>query len=259
MDSYKIGIIGVGNVGSHLARAFAEITSNEIYIYSRSSANLEMLGSFHNIKRITSIHKFENDLDFIFLTVQDDQIARIARKLKIQKPFLLHTSGGVSLKILTTNYKGRSGVFYPLQTFKSDIAVDYKEIPVLVESKRKKDLPWLEKIAKTFSGIVIRTKGKDRKKIHLAAVMVNNFANHLYDQSFAYLKKNKVDPEILLPLIRETAKRLEFSDPHDLQTGPARRNDEKVIKEHLKALSSKPDLKKLYRLFSDSISKNHKV
>ena len=56
-----------------------------------------------------------------------------------------------------------------------------------------------------------------------------------------------------MPLIRETAGRLEQFAPADVQTGPAVRGDAGTIATHLKILSNYKNLNVLYRLFSVQI------
>lgn len=95
-------------------------------------------------------------------------------------------------------------------------------------------------------------------KLHLGAVVVNNFSNHLYTLSRDFLGRNDIQFSYLFPLIGETATRLKDQEPRDLQTGPARRNDNKVIEEHLAMLSENPDLLEIYKQLTSSIKKWHR-
>jgi hypothetical protein len=89
--------------------------------------------------------------------------------------------------------------------------------------------------------------------LHLSAVLVNNFSNHLYTLAKDYCAQQELDFRLLFPLIKETADRLEAGDPTGWQTGPAVRNDEATMQQHLQLLESNPTLANIYQLFSESI------
>lgn len=57
--------------------------------------------------------------------------------------------------------------------------------------------------------------------------------------------------EILQPLIKETAQKIETLSPIEAQTGPAVRNDKKTIKNHLDLLNKKQQ--KIYKTITKSI------
>jgi len=61
-----------------------------------------------------------------------------------------------------------------------------------------------------------------------------------------------------LPLIKETLENAEAKNLMKKQTGPAKRNDNKTIKEHLKMLESDQTFRKLYALFSKSIKETNR-
>jgi hypothetical protein len=90
-------------------------------------------------------------------------------------------------------------------------------------------------------------------KLHLAAVFCNNFVNHLYTLTEQYCHREGIEFRLLLPLIKETAVRLEEVSPSQSQTGPAVRNDRVTIDKHLKMLENHPQLQKMYTLLTDSI------
>jgi hypothetical protein len=84
-------------------------------------------------------------------------------------------------------------------------------------------------------------------------VFCNNFVNHLYVLTEQYCKKEGLDFYMLLPLIKETASRLEDVPPSTTQTGPAIRNDKATLEKHMELLESYPYMKKIYSLISESI------
>jgi predicted short-subunit dehydrogenase-like oxidoreductase (DUF2520 family) len=88
--------------------------------------------------------------------------------------------------------KNRKGVFYPLQTFSKNKAVDFKTIPLCLEAENKTDLQLLQKIAHSISNAVYEISSEQRKALHIGAVFVNNFVNHLYQIGNEICEKNQI-------------------------------------------------------------------
>ena len=68
---------------------------------------------------------------------------------------------------------------------------------------------------------------------------------------------NDLSFDLLKPLIEETAAKLSAHSPHESQTGPARRKDQKVINTHLDILKTHPEYQKIYKLLSEQIKRKH--
>ena len=117
----------------------------------------------------------------------------------------------------------------------------------------EKDLATLKKMALSISPTVKEIHSEERMKIHLAAVMACNFSNHLIALAQEFLKKNKLSPLLLSPLIEETALKAADGKAAKHQTGPARRNDLSTINKHLALLKHDKQLHKLYKELSLSI------
>ena len=92
-----------------------------------------------------------------------------------------------------------------------------------------------------------------RKFAHLAAVIANNFSNHLFEISAQILKDHDLDFEILRPIILETSRKVQHAYPSEMQTGPAIREDLKTIDEQLEMLNEYPEIKNLYNVLTKSI------
>ena len=164
---------------------------------------------------------------------------------------IVHTSGATAMYILKKH--DSIGVFYPLQSFTKNRMPDFKEIPICIEAKNEKDIDTLNLLAQKISNHVYEIDSEQRKKIHVAAVLVNNFTNHLYHLGYNFLDENNINPQILFPLIKETAHRIDEVSPYLAQTGPAKRHDLKTMENHLELLKS-PKTKEIYKLLSRSIS-----
>ena len=92
-----------------------------------------------------------------------------------------------------------------------------------------------------------------RRKLHLAAVLINNFPNHLYSLTEEYCLKENISFNMLLPLIKEGAHRVMNASPATIQTGPAIRKDLSTIEKHRSLLKQYPVLLGIYDLFTSSL------
>jgi predicted short-subunit dehydrogenase-like oxidoreductase (DUF2520 family) len=155
------------------------------------------------------------------------------------------------------NKKNRRGVFYPLQTFSKSAELDFKNVPICIETTIKKDRSFLTSLAKAIGSPSYKINSEQRQTLHLSAVFVNNFTNQLYRIAHELVDMQGLDFEILNPLILETAKKVQLLSPYMAQTGPAKRRDNKTLKTHLNLLEKNPNYKELYEQITKSIQKTH--
>jgi len=246
----KTVILGSGNVGSHLIKAFVSASNIELLqVYNR---NLSKIESLQNKFLITNNLEEIVDADVYIIAISDDAINEFSKSLNQTNKLIVHTSGSVSIDAIENK---RSGVFYPLQSFSTNKEVDFKNIPICIETKRDNDLVLLENLATSISDQVYIIDSNQRKKMHLAAVFVNNFVNHLYEIGHQICDDNQIPFEILLPLIKETSEKIIKHNPKDVQTGPAVRNDQITIQNQMDQLN--PDHAKIYAILTQSILKTH--
>ncbi len=175
-----------------------------------------------------------------------------------QKSLLVHTAGSIPMSVWE-GHAERYGVFYPMQTFSKQREVDFQEVPFFIEAKRAEDTELLKAIASTLSEKVYEADSEQRKSLHLAAVFICNFTNHMYALAADLLEKYNLPFEVMLPLIDETARKVHELAPRDAQTGPAVRYDENVMSNHLAMLVDSPALQEIYKLMSKSIHEHHKL
>jgi len=244
----RITIIGSGNVAQHLIKAFTKSELVEIVqVYARKK---EALSSLIEFDKITSDFEELQESDLYIIAVSDKAIADVSKQLPFQNRIVVHTSGAASLDVLDT--KNRKGVFYPLQTFSKNKEIDFSIIPLCLEAENTFDFRVLETVAKSISNAVFAINSDQRKALHVAAVFVNNFTNHLYHMGQEICEEHQVPFEILRPLIQETAEKINTLNPVDAQTGPAKRNDLVTIDAHLAYLTSE-NQKNIYKLITQSI------
>ena len=152
--------------------------------------------------------------------------------------------------------KNRKGVFYPLQSFSKNSEVDFSEIPICIETQNDTDLVLLKQLGNSISNNVLTVSSEKREKIHLSAVIVNNFVNYLYQVANDLLHEQSLSFDLLKPLILETANKIISLSPAEAQTGPAKRNDKKTIEKQLYLLKESP-YKDIYQDLTNSILKKY--
>jgi predicted short-subunit dehydrogenase-like oxidoreductase (DUF2520 family) len=247
----EVVILGTGNVAFHLFNALSEAENiRVIQVYNHKQ---ESLNYFANLTATTTNINELKPADFYLIALKDDVIPAIGKQIKSNNGIVLHTSGGVALNALENH--SNFGVFYPLQTFSKNKAVDFAEIPLCIEANSAENLRKIKSLGSEISRDVREINSEQRKALHVAAVFVNNFSNHLYSIGAEICTENKIDFSILKPLIAETASKIESLNPQEAQTGPALRNDQKTIETHLAFLSKKH--KDIYSLLTQSIQDLH--
>lgn len=244
----RVVIIGSGNVAQHLAKAITKSGHAAlVQVYARHP---EKLGHLLPDDKAVSEFSAIIDADIYIISVTDDAIAVVSSQLTFEGRLVVHTSGSVALEQLDS--KNRRGVFYPLQTFSKSKEVDFKKIPLCLESEHVKDYVVLEALANALSETVYKIDSEQRRALHVAAVFVSNFSNHLYALGSEICKENNIPFSILNPLIAETADKVNTISPIQAQTGPAVRHDKKTIEKHLDFLKNE-NRKNIYTLLTNSI------
>lgn len=248
----RIVILGTGNVAKHLFDAFLTQKGIEtIQVYGRKRSSLIY---FEEQTNVTSDFSKIKKADLYIIAISDEAIAKVSKQLAHLKGLIVHTSGSVPMTALAS--ETRRGVFYPLQTFSTNKKVHFREIPICLEAENELDYKLLNKVASAISDKAARIDSDQRKSVHIAAVFANNFTNHLYHTAQEVCNQNEIPFELLVPLIKETAAKIEYLSPFDAQTGPARRNDTGTIEKHMANLRSQ-NHKDLYSLLTKSIQSTY--
>lgn len=248
----SVVLLGAGNVATHLYKAF--IKSKDVSVSQWYNRNLEPIQTYKNeVEVIDDINKLKK-ADVYIIAVSDDAISNLSSQLPFENRLVVHTSGSVGIYEL--DKKNERGVFYPLQTFSKDAEVDFKQVPICIEVIKKNNLKTLKSLSEALGSESHKVNTEQRKALHLAAVFVNNFTNQLYRIAHEITESKGVEFNILKPLILETAKKVQDLSPYMAQTGPAKRNDKKTIRKHLKLLENQHH-KDIYELLTTSIQKTH--
>jgi predicted short-subunit dehydrogenase-like oxidoreductase (DUF2520 family) len=250
----RVVIIGAGNVASVFGRLISAASHEIIQVYSRSISSAQSLGKELGCSFVDNLEAVDLTADIYILAITDNALQSIQDSLFLGDKLVVHTAGSVSKKVLS-NISSQYGVLYPLQSLRKDQSADQSIIPLLIDANKESVLSIIEQFAFTLSSVVSIVGDDKRLCLHLAAVIVNNFANHLYTLTAEYCKNEEVDFKMLQPIIEQTALRLRANLPANLQTGPAIRNDQSTLDKHIQALSNHPELKTIYLTFTESLLK----
>lgn len=252
----RIALIGAGNVASHLAEALEAAGHRITEVFSLRRKNAALLAErLYEAVPISKPDLSHSGADLVILSVSDAALPELLPQLRLPPDaVVVHTSGTLPMSLLAVLNRPH-GVFYPLQTFSKDKAVDLRQVPFCLEASDPDTLDWLVSLASDLSTQVYALSSEERRHIHLAAVIACNFANHLWHIASKILESTGTSLQILQPLLQETLTKALQMPPKKAQTGPAVRGDMSVINRHTEMLERRSHLwAEIYRLMSQSIA-----
>lgn len=254
IEDTSVAFIGAGNLATNLAKALYYKGFRIAQVYSRTEESALALSQAVEAEWITDLSAITDSAQLYIVSLKDAAFVQLLPQIVAgkEKGLWVHTAGSIPMDVWEGKVS-RYGVFYPMQTFSKQREVDFRRIPVFIESNSAEDTQFLKDIAGTLSESVYEADSEQRKSLHLAAVFTCNFTNHMYALAADLLEKYRLPFEVMLPLIDETANKVHLLEPHLAQTGPAVRYDENVIHNHLQMLADEPDMQEIYELISRSI------
>lgn len=255
MKTERITIIGTGNVAGMLGKALYESGHEIKEVAGRRPEKVLALSKELGAKAVTEgISKINQFSTVYLIAVTDDSIEEVVESMPDVQGLVVHTSGSVSSRVIMTKFT-KWGVFYPLQTFTPGRNLDFNKIPFVVSAATRSIEAQLKELAASVGSKAHLLGDEDRRHLHLAAVMVNNFGNHLLTLAGDYLKARHLDSKLLDALALETVNKAIATGAPNSQTGPAKRGDVGTIEQHIQMLrgQSQHQLADLYEKFSECI------
>ena len=260
IEDTSVVFIGAGNLATNLAKALYYKGFRIVQVYSRTEESARTLAQAVEAAYTTDLSSVAADARLYIVSLKDAAFVQLLPEIVAGKENALwvHTAGSIPMDVWAGKVN-RYGVFYPMQTFSKQREVNFQEVPFFVEAKRPEDVELLKAVAATLSEKVYEASSEQRKSLHLAAVFICNFTNHMYALAADLLEKYNLPFDVMLPLIDETARKVHELAPRDAQTGPAVRYDENVMNNHLAMLVDSPALQEIYKLMSKSIHEHHQL
>ena len=250
----KIVMIGAGRLAWHLASALQKQGLEIIQVFNRTPARGRRLAGRTGASYTGNIRDINLSADLYIMAVSDEALAVLAAELRLADRLVVHTSGSMALDILAPVSK-ITGVFYPLQTFAHASRISFKQIPVCIEATSSDAEHQLHQLALRLTRTVCILDSEKRRMLHLGAVFVSNFTNHLYGVAEELLGSRNIPFSMLEPLIRQTAANASRGNIFTLQTGPAVRGDLRVLENHYELLAGYPGYLEIYKTISAGIIK----
>ncbi len=238
----KIGVVGFGNVGSHIVSRLVDLEFNNIKVWCSLKHELPK-----SVQHIQNASEF-NGCDLVICAIPDNEMLNVLIQVAKFAP-AVSVSGTVSIENISTKFP--IGTLYPLLSFVQKKKVNWKQLPIFTNAENKNFLEEITQFANLLSGNGIILTEEKRLELHIAAVFANNFTTHLLDTAAHLCEENKLNFEWLKPLISQNFHAIMDNHPHLLQTGPAKRNDHSTIANHLSQLEG--IRKEIYTLLTTSI------
>lgn len=255
----KIVFIGAGNLATNVAKALHEAGHEILQVFSRTMASAEALAGAVGAVATDDVSAVAGNADIYILSVKDAVLKSVIEKLcdGKRKGLFVHTAGSIPMDVFE-GHAERYGVFYPMQSFSKQRQVDFSDVSMFVEAKRKEDLDMLFRLGRSLGPNVVELSSEGRKRLHLAAVFACNFTNHCYHLAEKVLSEYDIPFDVMLPLVDETARKVHEVSPMEAQTGPAVRYDENVINMQRDMLPEGSGIQQIYELMSKDIHESRK-
>lgn len=251
MSAFRhIILYGTGHTATVLARIFQARTRLPVSLSGRDALKAEALARQLGLPFLPQERIPDSKNALLILAISDKALSQLPLPA-VPSLTVVHTAGAVSKTVLAP-LSETFGVFYPLQSLRKEIE-RLPDVPVLIDASDPETLEALRFVALQISEQVVVADDMVRKRLHLAAVVVNNFTNHLYRLAESYCQHHALPFDVLKPLIFETALRLNDRPAAETQTGPAARNDQNTLREHLQLLEDHPELRDIYQKLTESI------
>lgn len=250
----RISIFGAGRAGCSFHGNLVQAGLRPSVLATRRIETAEKARADGFDVQTASVVEAARGADVVLLAVSDDAVETVARQLACDvspKALVAHLSGSLDLS--------------PLQSL-ADAGAQVGSLHVLV-SMATRHTPFtngwaavdgasagasarLNSIATTLGLHVLHPQG-DRARYHAAACLVGNYPQVLMEAAIRLLSGCGVSEQdghrALSSLLLNASANAARLAPADALTGPIARGDVDVVRRHLKAVESEPDVEELYR------------
>jgi predicted short-subunit dehydrogenase-like oxidoreductase (DUF2520 family) len=251
-------IIGTGNMAHFLIVQLQAAGHHCAGIWGRNEIAAKEISSTFGIpihERPTAIP--DETSHCCFLAINDGAISTVIETIYFQKSILIHCSGASPISLLE-QHAANSGVFWPIYSIlKWSVAVN-RQIPIAIEAKGSCTESMMLALANSISTKAFVAHYEQRQQLHLAAVFVNNFSNHLMTIAQELCLEAQVPYDALHAITNQTLLKAQAENPRTSQTGPAIRGDEHTQQQQLALLSKHPLWADIYESLSASIRKMYR-
>lgn len=267
-----ISFIGAGNVALRFSLALNEAGYRIETIYNRSENNMGKVVKAlqRNGANAKSSFSISDTLasSIVIIAVSDNSIAQVVKELERELkessldrfPIFLHTSGATEIDVFAPLQQlgAKCGVLYPVMTLNKNKNVEFKDVPLLLESTDCSIDDILNEMATRLGSEHYFYTSEQRLKMHIAAVFTCNFVNYVLDLGFSVIGR---DHPLLLPCTLESVRNCFLHNPSAALTGPAKRGDFVTIEKHLELLDKlgMKEQKEIYSIMTENIMRKRRI
>jgi len=253
-----IVIIGAGNLATNLSLALQKQGYTIAQVFSRTMRSAQELAEKLGVNYTCYMSELFTDADLYIIAISDNAIPQFCVELANVQPviardkLIVHTSGSTGMSVFQDVFKNY-GILYPFMTFTKQCLVTFDKIPVCIEANTSNNLEIIRQVAGNLSQSVHHLTSQQRQYLHLAAVFACNFVNKMYTTAYQILDQQNLSFDLIKPLMERTLENALNNRPDTVQTGPARRNDTRIIEQHLRLLENNPMQSDIYRTITNHI------
>lgn len=242
--SWKIGLIGTGNIAAFWATNLTKVKGVTLYVKGSDLTKSIEFSTTYGIHLADE----KSAIDCYFVCVQDRNICEAIASLEDSIPVFV-CAGLFSI----STYQHRPiGIIYPLQTIQAQALPSIDEVPFLCEFNKKAH-EFGNKLLMQLSLNFTMLNEEARFASHLAAVFINNFGYFVMKKGIKHAESHQIPVDLFEFLISKTVSNILKNN--DLQTGPAKRNDVVTIEKHKEMLRGQS--LELYEFLTAQIKSDH--
>lgn len=221
-------------------------------VYARKAPDGTALSKETDAEFVHSLAELRTNADVYIFAVPDDALSGLAAAFSCPGKIALHCSGSLPADVLAAS-SVLNGVIWPLYSIRKKDLPRPAGVPLIIDAADETTGGVIARLAGSISPKVYTLGPEQRRVLHLAAVLSNNFINHLLSISGEIVAGLSLPQDILTPILKQTFESARLHDSAGLQTGPAIRNDEGTIERHLDLLKAHPGWQEIYRAMTRSI------
>ncbi len=251
----RFSIIGTGNVAWFLGNRLVTARHQCTGVYGRDTDAAKTLSEALLSDTYGGISDLnDGEADVCFMAVSDTAIRPVAAELSLKQTVLVHTAGAVGIEMISSAASD-CAILWPVYSILKSNLPTHRKIPCAWEASTDKAKRFVLSLGHAITDELFEAHYEQRKWLHLAAVMSNNFITHLMAVCEQICAENTLPFSTLMPIIEQTFDRIKQYSPQTLQTGPAIRHDESTIQSQISLLCKHPEWQKVYEAMTASIQK----
>lgn len=257
ISEYRVTIIGTGNIAHFFGAKLKDSNCKVIQVISTNEAKGSAFAKQFDCIYHTDVTEILPATDIVIFAVPDDVLREMASLTVFTSKLCIYAAGTVSLQEVS-NLSNNVACIWPVYSIQQNNLPITREIPLVCTLTQQSSIAIVQYIAKIISNQVFFLSDEKKQFIHLSAVWINNFTNHMLHIGFNVLTEQHLPKELLFPILTSTIENAQIKDPQYLQTGPAIRRDQQTINKHLQLLHNS-DSKLLYEVITASIQNNYPI